>query len=141
MIREFKLEDLDKVMEIWLNSNIKAHKFISKEYWESNYNYVKEVLPKAIVYVYEEKNEIVAFVGLENNYIAGIFVIETMRSKGIGTLLLNKCKNIYNNLSLSVYEKNNIAVDFYKKEGFTINKIEIDINTGEKEYLMTWTEK
>lgn len=30
MIREFKMEDLDRIMEIWLNSNIDAHPFINK---------------------------------------------------------------------------------------------------------------
>ena len=38
MIRKLEDKDIDKVMNIWLESTIKAHDFISKEYWESNYN-------------------------------------------------------------------------------------------------------
>ena len=37
MIREFKIKDLERVMEIWLESNIDAHSFIDKKYWEDNY--------------------------------------------------------------------------------------------------------
>jgi putative acetyltransferase len=30
MIRRFKIDDLDIVMKIWLESNIKAHDFIAR---------------------------------------------------------------------------------------------------------------
>ena len=33
MIRKMKSTDLDKVMDIWLFSNIQAHDFIPEEYW------------------------------------------------------------------------------------------------------------
>lgn len=52
MIRKFEKNDINPVMQIWKNENIKAHKFISKEYWKNNYNYVKEILPNAEIYVY-----------------------------------------------------------------------------------------
>ena len=35
MIREFKIKDLERVMESWLESNIDAHSFIDKKYWEA----------------------------------------------------------------------------------------------------------
>lgn len=31
MIRKFEKNDIDEVMKIWKNENIKAHEFISKE--------------------------------------------------------------------------------------------------------------
>ena len=37
MIRKFEKNDIDAVMQIWKSENIKAHKFIPKEYWDSNY--------------------------------------------------------------------------------------------------------
>ena len=33
MIRRLDKNDIDAVMQIWKNENIKAHKFIQKEYW------------------------------------------------------------------------------------------------------------
>ena len=33
MIKEFKIENLEEVMEIWLQNNINAHDFIEKEYF------------------------------------------------------------------------------------------------------------
>ena len=54
MIRQFKKNDLSAVMQIWLDTNIKAHDFIPKEYWENNYEIVKEILPDAEIYVHED---------------------------------------------------------------------------------------
>lgn len=138
MIRKFNNNDINTVMQIWKNENIKAHKFIQKEYWESNYNYVKEALQNAEVYVYLIKKEIVGFIGLNNNYIEGIFVDTNNQCKGIGTSLLNKVKENKSSLTLSVYKKNTNTINFYKKNNFIITKESIDKNTNESEYTMTW---
>ena len=54
MIRELRKADVDKVADIWLDTNIRAHDFIPAQYWESNFESVKELLPHATVYVYED---------------------------------------------------------------------------------------
>lgn len=140
MIRQFKKNDLPAVMQIWLDTNIKAHDFIPKEYWESNYEIVKEILPNAEIYVHEDDTAgfIDGFIGLTDNYIAGIFVKEDKQSKGIGKQLLNYVKNIKPNISLSVYQKNTKAVRFYKREQFQIVSENVDDITNEKEFIMEW---
>lgn len=138
MIRKFEKNDIDAIMKIWENENIKAHKFIPKEYWKGSYNFVKEALPNAEIYVYIIKEKIVGFVGLNNNYIEGIFVDTNNQCNGIGTSLLNKVKEIKNNLTLSVYKKNTNAINFYKKNDFMITSQNIDKDTNEVEYIMTW---
>lgn len=140
MIRQFKKNDLSAVMQIWLDTNIKAHEFIPKEYWENNYEIVKEILPDAEIYVHEDDTAdfIDGFIGLTDNYIAGIFVKEDKQSKGIGKQLLNYVKNIKSNISLSVYQKNTKAVRFYKREQFQIVSESVDDITNEKEFIMEW---
>ena len=141
MIRTFRESDLSTVMEIWLDTNIKAHNFISKEYWISNYEMVKEILPKAEIYVYEDDatNLIDGFIGLTDSYIAGLFVKETAQSKGIGKQLLDHVKSIKSNMKLSVYQENIRAVHFYQREQFQIQSESIDDTTNEKELIMTWS--
>ena len=136
MIRKFKIEDLDKIMEIWLNSNIEAHPFIDKKYWEENYSMVRDILPTSIIYIYEEGEKILGFVGMVGNYIAGIFVDREFRSKGIGKCLLKYCKERNGVLKLNVYVKNIRAIDFYRREGFVIEDEKVDNVTQEKEYIM-----
>lgn len=138
MIRKFEINDLDKIMEIWLKTNTETHSFIDKSYWESNYDMVKEMMPQAEIYVFEENKNILGFIGLMDNYIAGIFIKKSFQSKGIGKQLLDYVKRIKENLTLQVYEKNEKAVKFYKKENFVIQSEDIDKNITEKEFVMYW---
>ena len=138
MIRKFEKNDINPVMQIWKNENIKAHKFISKEYWKNNYNYVKEILPNAEIYVYVLKENIVGFIGINENYIEGIFIETNNQCNGKGTSQLNKVKENRDNLTLSVYKKNINAINFYKKNDFIITSENIDKDTAEIEYTMTW---
>ena len=138
MIRRLQEADVDRVMDLWLNANLKAHNFVPAAYWRSNFEPVKEMLPQAEVYVYEDAGEIQAFVGLTGEYIEGIFVSCEMQSNGIGKLLLDHIKAIKGMLRLSVYQKNTRAIRFYQREGFAIQREGLDESTGEKEYTMLW---
>jgi putative acetyltransferase len=137
MIRKMINEDLDKVVDIWLNVNIVTHHYIDAAYWKNNLNNVKQLMSKAEVYVYEEK-EILGFIGLDGNYISGIFVSEDNQSRGAGKKLLDYVKQFKKELVLNVYQKNKRATNFYKREGFFIIAEDMDNNTNEKEYAMMW---
>lgn len=140
MIRKFRDEDTTNVMTIWTKGNFEAHNFIDKDYWLLNYNKVKnEYLRKAETYVYVENNEIKGFISLLNNeYIGALFVRKEYRKKGVGRKLVNFVKNKYEKLVLKVYEKNINAILFYVSLGFVNQKIQIDKETNEKEYIMEW---
>lgn len=141
MIRKLRKTDIDKVADIWLATNLKAHSFIPAQYWKSNFELVKELLLQATAYVYEDKQEIQGFVGLNDEYIEGIFVSNEIQSHGIGKALLNYAKNKRNKLFLNVYQKNIRAIAFYQREGFEIQHSGFDEATKEKEYVMAWQRK
>lgn len=141
MIRELQKADIERVADIWLETNIKAHYFIPAEYWESNFDPVKEMLSQAEVYVYEDCQKIQGFIGLSDEYIEGIFVSDGMQSHGIGRLLLNYIKDRRDKLLLNVYQKNTRAICFYKREGFTIQCEGLDEAADEKDYVMLWQKK
>ena len=64
MIRKLLNGDIDRVADIWLKTNLKAHYFISKQYWKSNYELVKGMMSQSEVYVFEADKMIQGFVGL-----------------------------------------------------------------------------
>lgn len=138
MIRKLQKSDIIKVADIWRDTNIEAHNFIPTQYWESNYETVKEMLSQAEVYVYEINGAIQGFIGLNGEYIEGIFVYNKLQSQGIGKNLLDFVKENRTKLSLNVYQKNTRAIHFYQREGFEIQSQGIDEATGEKDYVMTW---
>lgn len=138
MIRKLQKVDINKVADIWLKTNLKAHYFIPEQYWTNNYEVVKEMLPQAEVYVYEDDKIIQGFIGINDEYIEGIFVSDEMQSRGIGKMLLDYIKDKKDRLQLKVYQKNVRAMSFYQREGFTIQSEGMDEFTGEKEYVMNW---
>ena len=138
MIRKLQNVDINKVVDIWLKTNLEAHDFIPGQYWTSNYEAVKKMLPQAEVYVYEDNKTIQGFVGVRDEYIEGIFVSGKMQSHGIGKALLDYIKDKKARLQLNVYQKNVRAMSFYQREGFTIQSEGLDEATGEKEYVMEW---
>ena len=81
---------INRVADIWLKTNLKAHFFISEQYWISNYEFVKELLPQAEVYVYEDDKMIQGFIGINDEYIEGIFVSDEMQSTVTVVKMINR---------------------------------------------------
>ena len=52
MIRKLRKTDINRVADIWLKTNLKAHSFISEQYW--------------ISYVYEDDKMIQGFLGVRD---------------------------------------------------------------------------
>ena len=138
MIRKLRKTDLDEVAYIWLHTNKKARDFIAETYWDEHFEMVKGMLGDAEIYVFEEQGQIKGFVGLDGEYIAGIFVREKEQSLGIGKQLLDFAKSLKGQLKLNVYQKNERVIKFYTREQFEIQDEQTDEATGEAEYLMLW---
>ena len=117
-----KAKDIEDVMQLWLYTNLKAHAFIPEYYWYENFNEVKSALSEAEIYVADQNKKVIGFIGLIDNYIAGIFVSEHMQLHGIGKQLLSIAKKRHPVLQLHVYKKNLKAIGFYQKQDFRIIK-------------------
>ena len=94
--------DLETIASIWLRSNLESHAFIDRNYWLKNYQTVKASLTTADLYAYYHNEKIIGFLGLIDEYIAGIFVLQEYRSLGIGGQLLARIKEKHSKLLLSV---------------------------------------
>ncbi|WGX75201.1 GNAT family N-acetyltransferase [Paraclostridium bifermentans] len=100
MIRKLKNTDIDKLMDIWLESTVKAHNFIPIKYWQNNYKVVKdEYIPMSDTFVYEEEGEIKGFVSIiDNEFIGALFVDVKFQGMGIGSRLIDYSIEKYKNL-------------------------------------------
>ena len=141
MIRTLQRTDIDHVMRLWLSGNEDAHPFIPKEYWLAHFSAVQEQILQAEIFVCETDHVIRGFIGITDGYIAGIFVDRPFRSHGIGKQLLDFTKQLHPSLSLSFYQKNQKAVSFYLREGFSVFSQSLDEDTNEREYTMIWNKK
>ena len=142
MIRKIKEEDLTNVMTIWVKGNFKANGFIEKDYWLEIYNQTKlDFLENYKTYVYVENDEILGFISICDNEIKAIYVKEEKRENGIGTKLLNHCRdNLGENTEMyvKIFEKNMKGILFFSKRQFKNNKIQLNEQFNETEYVMTW---
>lgn len=132
--------DINIIMEIWLESTIRAHSFIEKDYWVNNYDLVKtKYIPYSKTYVYEEGNKIKGFISIiENNFIGALFVDNNSEGNGIGKKLLDFAKKEYKSLSLAVYKENEKALKFYLREGFSIVKEQVNEDSKRLELMMEY---
>lgn len=141
MIRNISNKDLNKIMDIWLESTIKAHDFIPKEYWQNSYNTVKNVyIPMAETFVYEEDKCIKGFISIINNeFIGALFVDTYYQGSGVGKELIDYAIDRYKKLNLAVYKGNKKSVEFYINRGFKIVKEQVNEDSGYGEYIMEKT--
>lgn len=138
MIRKMKKEDLDSIMQLWLHGNLIAHPFVDPQFWHENYDFVSQQILQAEVFVYLKDQNILGFIGLVSDYIAGIFVDPQVQSQGIGQALLNHVKQNHASLILNVYAQNKRAYQFYCQQGFVIVDEKIDNTTNALDYTMQW---
>lgn len=138
MIRKYNKNDLDSVLEIWLNASIKAHDFILAEFWESQVESMRNIyIPASEVYVYEIDSKVIGFFALYESRLAAIFVAPELQGKSIGKQLLNHAKNQRTILTLSVYKENQASYQFYLSQGFNVVSEQLDEHTGHPEYTMS----
>ena len=137
MIRPLTYEDLDEVTDIWLSGNLQAHPFIPTSYWKEKEALVRRLLLDAEVYVFIENKRVAGFIGLSGKgYIEGLFVHSDYRCKGIGKALLDFCFKRFSELSLSVYKENKTALHFYLQNGFSVQRKQINPETGAEEFFL-----
>ncbi|QMV14900.1 N-acetyltransferase [Vibrio spartinae] len=137
MIRKYHEEDLDSVLDIWLKASVKAHDFVSAEFWESQVENMRNIyIPASEVCVFETESQVVGFYALYENTLAALFVVPELQGKGIGKQLLNHAKTQRSRLSLSVYQENQASYQFYISQGFHVVSEQFDEHTGHSEYTM-----
>lgn len=83
-------KELETIMAIWSQTNLEAHPFVAPTYWQENKAFVHLfALPKATLILAEEEGQIIGFLGLMDNYIAGIFIKKCFKGRAS---VRNYCK-------------------------------------------------
>ena len=100
MIRKAEIKDYDKIMHLWYKTNCIAHNFINSEYWERNYQIVRnQMLPQAQTFVFVDKHQIKGFISVcDCNYVGACFVDGKFQNKRIGQKLVRYVQRRYTQL-------------------------------------------
>lgn len=131
-------EDLPRVLDIWYEANCQTHSWIPQAYWQEKRPLVKALLPQAQLFVWEEAGQVEGFLGLQEDYLAGVFVRPGQQGRGIGRCLLRQAMAVRDHLTLDVYEQNPRARAFYLRLGFVPAGRSLDEETGQWQETLGW---
>ena len=132
MIRKYKASDEDQIIHVWHKSSDLAHPFLTEEFQKLEKINIREIyLPQTKTWVFEEDENIIGFISMLGNELGAIFVLPEYIGKGIGSELFLHVREVYGDLTVRVFEKNNIGRKFYDKKGFKLIREENHEETGE----------
>lgn len=139
LIRPATVHDTDAILELWLQASLKAHDFIDEAFWREQLEAMRNLyLPSAEVHVCELDHEVKGFYARVGERLAALFVSPEAQGCGYGGQLLEHAKARCTPLSLTVYQRNQTSVAFYRRRGFVVIARQLDEATGQPEYLMRY---
>src|SRR5699024_2662381 len=113
MIRAYKENDIDILIDIWYKSSLQAHDFIYSGYWESQIAEMKEkYIPMSESHVITSKSKFIGLISMLEGYLAALFIDVAYQNYGAGKELLIFVKRRRNNIRLKVSKKNLSAACF-----------------------------
>ncbi len=142
-----KAEDLESLVQLWRAADGASQSFLPASYFDEKEKTMRQNISDAEVYVLNGApgktkpldGNVLGFIGVKDGSITGFFVDGPFQNQGLGKRLLDYVKERYEHLSLHVFEKNEGAVRFCKREGFTESGRRKDPASGETELLMEWS--
>lgn len=131
MIRKYQSRDLEDLMAAWEAASALAHPFLSQEFQAQVREDIPNLyLPNSETWVAEEDGRVVGFISLLGNEIGAIFLQPSCHGKGLGRALLDKARELRDELEVEVFSDNEIGRAFYGKCGFELLEKKIHPPTG-----------
>lgn len=138
MIRPFKMADLTRVMEIWIQTMPLSHPFFTPTHFINLYSeFQKEQLLKSQTHVYEIEGKIVGFISIRQDMeITAVCVDKLFQKQGIGEKMLDFIINKFQKVHCKCYLNNLSGMALLNKNGFVVHQIIKSKETKQVIYLM-----
>jgi len=122
LIENVLVEYYSEMLAVWENSVRATHDFITDDDIEFFKPIIIEQAFPAVTLkcVKDEQGAILGFLGVHDEKVEMLFVLDKARGKGIGKLLLQYAMKSLNVKSVDVNEQNPLAVGFYEHMGFSV---------------------
>lgn len=124
MIRKYRTEDLEPVLDIWYRANKLAHPFLDETTLTKIRTMVRDLyLPNTETWVYVQDGAVIGFIGLISKdptdvEVGAIFLDPDHIGVGYGRALMDHAVSLYDDLKLDVFKENHIGRQFYARYGF-----------------------
>lgn len=108
------------LVEIWRSAVRATHDFLAEEdFARIEGNLTSAYFPAVTLRVAERESVAVGFAGVAEGSLEMLFVTDTARGHGVGSLLLADAVELYGVRNVDVNEQNPDAPAFYLRRGFT----------------------
>ncbi|MFT5300602.1 MAG: putative acetyltransferase [Mariniblastus sp.] len=119
IIRQYEDRDLDSILECFLTASKVAHPFLSEAFLQQELiNIPNLYLPNTDTWVAETEGQVVGFIALMGNEVGAIFACPEHHGTGVGWALMNKARELHDELEVEVFKANSIGRQFYERCGF-----------------------
>ena len=135
MLKEFKNSDLDNVMNIWKKAYAGRKNKLENKDFAQTYTEIRDILldESSNTTLYTEDGKIEGFIIIDKNKrIIAIYVDTKIRREGIGTMLINSCKNKYQDLTVTFWD-DDVYKSFFEKNNF-----ELKTKSDDLQYTYEW---
>ena len=113
-----------QLFEVWDKSVRETHLFLSDSEIKDISRYIPQALSSIahLIVAFNDENNPVAFMGIEDRKLEMLFVSPGYRGKGLGKQLIHYGIENYSINELGVNEQNPLAKAFYEHMGFQVYK-------------------
>ena len=131
MIREYRTDDLDAVLQTWADASAVGHPFLTDEFLDvERQNIAVLYLPIAETWVWEADGRVAGFISLVGNEVGGLFVDPVFHQRGIGRALVDHACGLRTELEVEVFKENDLGRAFYHACGFVQYQESVHAQTG-----------
>lgn len=110
----------NSLMNVWEKSVRATHHFLTEQDIQKLIPHVRKGLKSIDLFVLNDKESHVAFIGISDDKIEMLFVSPDYFQKGIGKRLIRLAIDEYKIRYIDVNEQNTQALEFYQKVGFQV---------------------
>ena len=123
ILRPYGSEDLDEIVQLWYHAWHHTFPFFKHpqplETWRTRFH--DDIAMNETIWVVEQEGRIIGFLALRehDSYLDLLFVDPQFHHQGVGTVLMNKAKQLSpHGLSLHTLQQNQNSRAFYERRGF-----------------------
>ncbi len=157
LIRRCLVEDMPKLLEIWLQGTLHAHDYLPAAAWWPRQEQLRQRLQATDdIWVVEAQAEVdnepsgkgphplsselgvVGFMAIKDDELLALYLLPEFQHQGVGRTLLELGKQYHPQLFLTVCLPNEEAVSFYRRHGFRIVREQRDPRAACDEYMMEY---
>ena len=140
MLKKMKNTNIDTIMDLWKRAYIANNKKVSSEVLTIKYNETENQLldKNSTTILYTEEYIIEGFISIDKNKeIKLIYVDKNIRNEGIGSMLIDAGKKMFDKLYIDMNEENKRYELFFIKNDFKKSKEKSEVD--DKKEIFEWT--